>query len=129
MTVANRRGWLGLVLLMTATFLVLGCGQAEHKGDGTQAKGDTAKKTEKDDEYEHDWWCGVHGIPEEICGLCTKEYRDKKKAEGDWCPLHKRLKSQCFKCDPTLYEKEFEPMYVAKYGKKPKRPPEKEFTK
>ena len=39
------------------------------------------------------WWCQEHGIPEEICGLCNKAYRDKKKAEGDWCEEHRRLKS------------------------------------
>jgi hypothetical protein len=113
----NYRGGLGLVLLMTATIVVLGCNQG---GGGAQAT-DTAKNED------HGWWCQEHGIPEEICGKCDKEYRDKRKAEGDWCDKHKRVKSQCFQCDPSLYEKNFEPLYVAKYGKKPERPPEKEF--
>jgi hypothetical protein len=38
------------------------------------------------------------------------------------------MKSQCFACDPTLYERVFEPKYTAKYpGWLPARPPEKEF--
>jgi hypothetical protein len=117
----NRRGWLGLMLLGMAVFLVLGCNPTDKKS------GDQAKAASTGDD--HGWWCEEHGIPEEECGLCNKAYRDKKKAEGDWCPEHRRLKSQCFKCDPTLYEKVFEPKYVAKYGKKPPRPPESEFTK
>jgi hypothetical protein len=120
-----------MVLLLTAAFVVLGCNQNENKGGDTQAKAkiDTTKATDKDDDSEHGWWCAEHGIPEEECGLCSKAYRDQRKAEGDWCAEHRRVKSQCFKCDPTLYERVFEPKYVAKYGKKPPRPPEKEFTK
>jgi hypothetical protein len=126
MTIKQRREWLGLVLLLMASFVVLGCSGNSNQGGDTQAQ---QANTAKDGEYEHDWWCGEHGIPEDICGLCNREYRDQKKATGDWCEQHKRLKSQCFKCDPTLYERVFEPMYVAKYGKQPKRPPEKEFQK
>jgi hypothetical protein len=118
---ANRRGGLALVLLLTAAFVVLGCNQ--DKGGSTQAKG-TAKSEEED---EHGWWCQPHGIPEDICGLCNPKYRNQKKKEGDWCEKHQRLKSQCFKCDPSLYERVFEPMYVAQFGKRPKRPPETEF--
>jgi hypothetical protein len=123
MMMAHRRGWLGLVLLLIVAFVVLGCGQAENTGD-TQAKA----KTDSGDNG-HGWWCEEHGIPEEECGLCNKAYRDQKKAAGDWCAEHRRLKSQCFKCDPSLYEKVFEPKYIEHYGKKPPRPPEKEFTK
>ncbi len=126
MTPANRRGWMLVVLMLTAAFVVLGCNQNDGKGTDTQAK---AKGTDTADTVHSDWWCQEHGIPEEICGLCNKKYRDEKKAQGDWCADHKRLKSQCFKCDPGLYEREFEPMYVAKYGKKPERPPETEFQK
>jgi hypothetical protein len=129
MKLTIRCQWLGMALLLAAAVVLVGCNQSETKVASAKGKADTAKKAEKDEEGEHGWWCAEHGIPEEMCGLCTKAYRDKKKAEGDWCETHKRLQSQCFKCDPSLYEKVFEPMYVAKYGKKPERPPEKEFTK
>jgi hypothetical protein len=129
MTLTNRLGWRGLVLVLTAAFLVLGCNHSENKGgDHAKAKAKASEKAEADDGG-HGWWCEEHGIPEDICGQCTKEYRDKQKAAGDWCETHKRLQSQCFLCDPALYEKVFEPMYVAKYGKKPPRPPETEFKK
>jgi hypothetical protein len=122
MSLVNRRGWLMLVLSMTVAVVAAGC-TADTKGSQKQAKAKT------DPTNGHGWWCAEHGIPEDICGLCNQTYRDQKKAEGDWCEEHNRLKSQCFKCDPSLYEKVFEPMYVAHYGKKPERPPEKEFTK
>jgi hypothetical protein len=130
MTLRNRVLGLCLALLFAATVAAGGCNRSDNK-NGTRGKADASvsKKTDKDGEGGHGWWCEEHGIPEEICGLCNKEYRDKKRAEGDWCETHKRLRSQCFKCDPSLYEKVFEPMYVAKYGNKPERPPEKEFTK
>jgi hypothetical protein len=129
MKTAIKRTYLGTVLMLAAGLVAFGCNQKTT--DVTpQAKGktETAQKA-KDDGEDHGWWCTEHGIPEEICGLCNKSYRDKKKADGDWCETHRRLKSQCFKCDPALYEKDFEPLYVAKYGKKPERPPETEFTK
>jgi hypothetical protein len=133
-------------IFLSLSLVLLGC-KGEQGGD-TQAKGnDTAKKTgstsDKGTEKpyvmegnmkrvtieEHDdFWCGIHGIPEEECGKCSKELRDKAKANGDWCEMHKRIKSQCFACDPTLFERVFEPKYTAKYpGWLPKRPPDKEF--
>jgi hypothetical protein len=125
-------------LLLSLTLVVLGCqkeppsGEPQARADSGKKKADPVKKSDpdgakEDDEYEHDWWCGVHGIPEDECGKCNKDLQKKAKANGDWCETHKRIKSQCFACDPTLYDRVFEPKYVAKYGKKPKRPPEKEF--
>jgi hypothetical protein len=120
----------GLATLILAGVVAVGCHQAENKADKqAKAKTDSHEVTAKASANDHGWWCEEHGIPEEFCGLCNAEYRNKRKTEGDWCELHHRLKSQCFKCDPSLYEKVFEPMYVAKYGKKPERPPETEFTK
>jgi hypothetical protein len=132
-------------MLLSLSLVVLGC--KGESGGGTQAKGaDTSKKTDtggdkkafvmegkmkRVTEVEHEdggYWCGIHGIPEEECGKCNPELREKAKAAGDWCETHKRMKSQCFACDPTLYEKVFEPKYTAKFpGWLPKRPPEKEF--
>ncbi|MCI0684903.1 MAG: hypothetical protein L0Y71_22635 [Gemmataceae bacterium] len=76
------------------------------------------------------WWCQEHGIPEEDCSLCLPQAEVKKRFQdvGDWCNIHDRAKSQCFKCDPGLYKK-YEAMYVAKYNKKPEPPPKEEFEK
>jgi hypothetical protein len=108
-----------LFALAFVTFAVAGCGRG---GDATQAR-----VTEK----EHtDWWCQEHGVPEEKCSLCLPAAKVKEmfKDKGDWCKIHNRAQSQCFKCDPSLYEG-FEKMYIAKYNEKPKRPPESEFKK
>jgi hypothetical protein len=74
------------------------------------------------------WWCQEHGIPEHLCSLCSEEVAAKLKKEGDWCKIHDRALSQCFKCDPSKYAR-FEAMYVAKYNKKPEKPPQEEFEK
>jgi hypothetical protein len=125
----------GILMLFASAFLVgnLGCGKKADKDKGTTA----AKQTTTGDEqaakggHVHGaWWCTEHGVPEEMCSLCLDDDVVKKmfKDKGDWCELHERAKSQCFKCEPKLYEK-YEAMYVAKYGKKPPRPPAKEFQK
>ncbi len=77
------------------------------------------------------WWCDEHGIPEHECSQCLPEAKKKSmfKDKGDWCEIHTdRAKSQCFKCDPSKYER-FEAKYVAKYNKKPAPPPAEEFEK
>ena len=56
------------------------------------------------------------------------ERQEDVQGQGRLVQLHDRAQSQCFKCDPSLYEKVFVPMYVAKAGKKPERPPEAEFV-
>lgn len=115
-----RIALVAVTLLAVVTFSAVGCG----RGDGTPH----AKGTDKEEHGE--WWCQEHGVPEEVCSLCASAEKKKTmfKDKGDWCDDHKRAKSQCFKCDPSLYEG-FEKMYVAKYNKKPERPPEKEFKK
>jgi len=80
------------------------------------------------DAAHEDWWCAEHGVPEELCSLCSEHKAKEFKAKGDWCDLHDRAKSQCFKCDPSQYRR-FAAMYQAKYGKEPPRPPEEEFKK
>jgi hypothetical protein len=64
------------------------------------------------------WWCAPHGIPEEVCSMCSAKYAAECKEKGDWCVEHDRAESQCFICDPTRAEK-FAKLYEAKYGTKP----------
>ena len=112
--------------LFVLTVLLVGCTEQTK----TAKSGPEKKKDEKKDDH-GGWWCGEHGVPEEMCSLCiTDEAVLKKmfKDKGDWCKIHDRAQSQCFKCDPSKY-KTFEEMYVAKFNKKPERPPEEEFMK
>jgi hypothetical protein len=67
------------------------------------------------------WWCDEHGVPEEVCGLCSKKVADDMKTKGDWCREHDRPDSQCFVCHPE-FEAQFAAQYEAKYGKKPPKP-------
>jgi hypothetical protein len=132
MRFAKRTGGV-LSLLITALLLTsAGCSQRE-KADDRQARAKDAKSDGKKEisraDSKHDaWWCTEHGVPEDICSLCSDTAAAKFKKEGDWCKIHDRAQSQCFKCDPAKYAK-YEAMYEAKYGKKPPRPPEEEFTK
>ena len=118
--------------VMVMAFSSVGCNQPAKTDDKKQAKNTDDKKKEitKGDTKHDAWWCQEHGVPEHICSLCSDEYATKAQKEGDWCKLHDRAQSQCFKCDPSKYEK-FENMYTAHYGdnKKPTRPPESEFKK
>src|SRR5437868_15317978 len=110
------------LLTVAAVAFVLagtGCNRKDTKED-RQAKAKREPKNEKGEgkavTAHEGWWCEEHGIPEEICSICMSEAAAKKKFKdkGDWCKLHDRAQSQCFKCDPALYEKNFVPMYVAK---------------
>ena len=106
-------------------FSSLGCNQPA-KTDNK--KGDEKKEITKGDTAHDAWWCQEHGVPEHQCSLCSDEVAAQLKKEGDWCKIHDRAQSQCFKCDPSKYKK-FEDMYIAKNGKTPERPPESEFQK
>jgi hypothetical protein len=126
----------GILMLFASALLVgsVGCGKGADKDKGTTAAQKTTT-TGKDDLAEKDkeaqaWWCTEHGVPEHECSLCLDDDVVKKmfKDKGDWCKIHDRAQSQCFKCDPKLYET-FEAKYAARYGKKPPRPPAKEFQK
>jgi hypothetical protein len=124
-------GGLMISAVMGLAFSSVGCNQPtkseDKKADGKKADG--KKEITKGDTKHDAWWCQEHGVPEDICSLCNAEHAAKLKKEGDWCKLHDRAQSQCFKCDPSKYEK-FEQMYMAKNnGKKPPRPPEEEFKK
>ena len=69
------------------------------------------------------WWCNEHGVPEQVCALCSSKLAADFKAKGDWCKDHDRPDSQCFACHPEL-EATFAAQYEAKYGKKPPKPGE-----
>ncbi len=69
------------------------------------------------------WWCNAHGIPEEVCSMCSAQAAKDFREKGDWCEEHNRAESQCFICDPSRAEK-FAKLYEAKYGKKPPAPAE-----
>lgn len=71
----------------------------------------------------HGWWCDEHGVIEEECSMCQKDVFKKLKP-SDICTNHPdRAKSQCFICNPKLWEKS-QAAYVAKYGKNPPTPKE-----
>jgi hypothetical protein len=118
---------------LAALWSSTGCTKKDDKGKSQIAMADGKKAPEGmkelDPKGKHDaWWCQEHGVPEDLCSLCSDEVAAKFRKEGDWCKIHDRAQSQCFKCDPSKYKK-FEDMYVAKYNKKPERPPEEEFKK
>jgi hypothetical protein len=130
-------GGLMISAVLMVAFSSVGCNQPAKNDDGKkqakntddQKKDDGKKEIPKGSAHEG-WWCQEHGVPEHICSLCLPEAEVKKmfKDTGDWCKIHDRAQSQCFKCDPSKYKK-FEDMYVAKFNKKPERPPEDEFKK
>ncbi|HWY85522.1 MAG TPA: hypothetical protein VNX28_02295 [Gemmataceae bacterium] len=122
-----------MVAALAAALAGTACNKNDKKGD-PHSKANIDPKIEKGESMaataHEGWWCQEHGVPEEICSICMSQAAAKKKFKdnGDWCKLHDRAQSQCFKCDPSLYEKVFVPIHVAKTGKKPERPPETEFV-
>lgn len=111
-----------LALFVAVAVLSTGCGQTapsggEAKGPGKDtsvAKGDGKAEPPGD---HSGWWCDEHALPEEVCDLCSKKYREAEKAKGNWCE-HNRVKSSCFKCNLGLREK-YAAEYKAKFGKEP----------
>ena len=92
-----------------------GCGKAPSRADSPAAK--TVSNG-----HSHDgWWCDEHGVPEEVCGLCSSKLAAEFQKKGDWCKEHDRPDSQCFVCHPEL-EAKFAKQYEAKYGKQPPKP-------
>jgi hypothetical protein len=72
--------------------------------------------------HSHDgWWCGEHGVPEEVCALCNSKIAAEFQKKGDWCDEHDRPDSQCFACHPE-FEERFADQYEAKYGERPAKP-------
>jgi hypothetical protein len=109
-----------MLLTLAAILAIVGC----QKDNGTAVKSDKSDRTAAVKTKHDHWWCDEHGIPEEMCSMCSSKVAEKCKKEGDWCDKHERAKSQCFKCDPSLQEK-FAVLYRAKYpGKEPPAPTE-----
>src|SRR4030095_14674830 len=92
-------------------------GDEKTKTKASSQDNKTSDVTETDDHS--GWWCGPHGVPEEMCSVCSAKYAQQCKDKGDWCEEHNVAKSHCFKCDPSLKEK-FAKMYRDKYpGEEP----------
>lgn len=112
------------ILAVLLTF-ASGCGQstpapatgaAQPAAQGGDEHGASEKEGAKS--KHSGWWCDEHGIPEEVCSMCSPKVAADFQKAGDWCADHDRAKSQCFKCNPELKET-FADQYRAKYGKEP----------
>jgi hypothetical protein len=114
----------------------IGCGQssaptpsgaaakpATPAGGGHEASGEAGATSKHSG-----WWCDEHGVPEEVCSMCSPKVAADFQKEGDWCADHDRAKSQCFKCNPALKET-FADQYRAKYGKEPPAMEEEDSSK
>ena len=128
MTRFLTRGGPAIALFAALAVLAGGCGKTANTGgeakeagkDRSIAKADGGTKDAGKAEGKGDhagWWCDEHALPEEVCDLCHKKYREAEKAKGNWCE-HDRVKTSCFKCNPGLKEK-YAAEYKAKFGKEP----------
>ncbi|WP_437186732.1 RND transporter [Planctomicrobium sp. SH668] len=111
------------LLTLTAIFAV-GCGQSATPQLQTEKHADAHDHTASTETGSHDhsgWWCNEHGIPEEVCSMCSTKAAADFQKKGDWCKEHDRADSQCFKCHPEL-EAKFAAQYEAKFGKQPPTP-------
>lgn len=140
MTVACRKSALALTMLGLFALLIVGCTSSSsspgsdkdpatkssnsrdgyasgNKDDQTTTKKDSVL-LKKDDHS--GWWCDEHGLPEEVCDLCSRKFREAEKKKGNWCE-HDRVKTSCFKCNPGLQEK-YAKDYVKRFGKEPPKP-------
>lgn len=112
--------------LLAVTAFFAGCGNTKTaEGEG----GDKKEAAHSDDDgHDHgkgesghvhgEWWCGEHGVPEDVCALCNSKVAAEFQKKGDWCDEHNRPDSQCFVCHPE-YKAKFAAQYEAKYGKEP----------
>lgn len=116
----------GSAFAMFAAIAVLagGCGKATQtdSAKGTEKEKPVAQNTGDPPGDHSGWWCPEHGLPEEVCDLCSRKFREAEKAKGNWCE-HNRVKTSCFKCNPGLKEK-YAAEYKAKFQKEP--PPTEE---
>ncbi|RCS42038.1 RND transporter [Bremerella cremea] len=116
---------LAVGLLAVAALSFAGCsGGQSAMGDADEHSEVAHDDHDHGDEHSHvhgEWWCGEHGVPEEICALCDTKLIVEFKEKGDWCEEHNRPASQCFICSPELFDK-FAARYKAKYGEDPPKP-------
>ncbi len=111
-------------ILPALLLFAIGCGDPAAPEAASKAKtgGTSAAPDEKKTAHSHEgWWCDEHGVPEEVCGLCSSKLAAEFQKKGDWCKEHDRPDSQCFVCHPEL-EAKFAAQYEAKYGKQPPKP-------
>jgi hypothetical protein len=121
-----HRMMIGLPVL-AALMVAVGCDQKSASTPPAKAGKDAPKVAEGEDDHSG-WWCPEHGLPEEVCDLCDKSYRNAEKKKGNWCE-HDRVKTSCFKCNPDLQEK-WAKEYEARFGKRPPEPkPDKPSAK
>ncbi|MFM8273897.1 MAG: RND transporter [Gemmata sp.] len=99
---------------LTAGLVVaLGCGKPPAGAEAPKDKGKSAHG---------EWWCDEHGVPEDECSMCDDKVYKVAKGKGELCPKHPdRAKSQCFICNPDLWEKSAA-RYKEKYGKEAPQP-------
>jgi hypothetical protein len=117
MVTTMRRCGILLALAAVAGFGIAGCAGEGNKGAAKKGTGGAVAKAGKGDDHSG-WWCDEHGIPEDMCSMCSAKVAKECKAKGDWCDKHDRARSQCFLCEPELRER-FAAMHRAKYGKEP----------
>src|SRR6476620_9079491 len=86
--------------VLAALLVAVGCDPKVASTPPAKAEKD-APKVAKGEDDDDGWWCDEHGLPEEICDLCSKKYREAEKKKGNWCE-HDRVKTSCFKCNPDL---------------------------
>lgn len=106
-----------------ATFLlcVVVIAACDPKSGSTSTSTGTTEETKVAKKDPHSgWWCDEHALPEDVCDLCSRKYRESEKKKGNWCE-HDRVKTSCFKCTPEAREK-YAKEYVARYGKQPPEP-------
>lgn len=131
MTKYLARSTSAFAVLGVIAVLASGCGKATQTTDETKGKEKekvVAQNGTPEDTGDHSgWWCPEHGIPEHVCDLCSRKYREAEKAKGNWCE-HNRVKTSCFKCNPGLKEK-YAAEYKAKFQKDPPPTEEEEEKK
>jgi hypothetical protein len=145
--ILTKAGFLSVVA-SAAVLLGAGCGKSDKDASPSPtsaAKATTTPSPGHSSSARHihkGAWCEEHGVwevdrhavKEKTCSLCMSDEdqektfrpKDKPKDKWDWCEKHERAKSQCFKCDPKLYDG-FAAEYKKKFGVDPPRPPQEEF--
>jgi hypothetical protein len=111
------------LMAVVALLPLVGCGVAKSTSEPATATAvGHAPDTVAEDSHDHSgWWCNEHGVPEEVCALCSSDLAAEFQKNGDWCKQHDRPDSQCFICHPEL-EAKFAAKYEAKFGKQPPKP-------